>query len=322
MAHFFIINTGGTIGMTEGPKGLEPKAGELEAALNSNHPELEGWKQHQLTWHHWQPLLDSSQLQPENWFQMKKNIEEAPEDIDGILIIHGTDTLAYSAAALSYLMSSFEKPIVITGAMLPVSAEGTDGIANLELSLAALLDGKNEVLVAVGSEILPGSRVTKVSTSAFNAFASPGWKPENWSIPTENTPIRFSNSWSKKSVAVITLFPGMSIEPLMEPSSWHHRAILINALGNGNAASTTEFLRFLKTAREKGIPVFVRSQCMEGEVDFSLYAAGSLFEESGAVSCGTMTFESAITKIQLLCSEHESTEDIITAFKLPTAREW
>ena len=322
MAHFLIINTGGTIGMTEGPKGLEPKAGELEAALNSGHPELEEWKKHQISWQHWQPLLDSSELQPENWFQLKKNIEEAPEDIDGILIIHGTDTLAYTAAALSYLMSGYDKPIVITGAMLPLSAKGTDGIANLKLSLKALREDRKEVVVAVGQQILPGSRVTKASTSAFNAFISPGWTHENWQKPVESKPLHFSKHWHNKSVSVITLFPGMSIEPLMEQGGWKHRAILINALGNGNAASTTQFLRYLKTAREKDIPVFVRSQCMEGEVDFSLYAAGSLFEESGAVSCGTMTFESAITKIQLLCSELESTTDIIEAFKQPTAREW
>lgn len=322
MSHFLIINTGGTIGMTEGPKGLEPKAGELEAALSSNHPDLEGWKQHQISWHHWDPLLDSSELQPEHWFHIKKNILEAPKDVDGVLIIHGTDTLAYSAAALSYLMSGYDKPIVITGAMLPVSAEGTDGIANLKLSLQALTEGRKEVVVAVGPQVLPGSRVTKVSTSAFNAFVSPGWNDENWQKPAGAAPIQFGSSWHPKSVSVITLFPGMAIEPLMEQGGWKHRAILINALGNGNAASTTQFLRYLKTAREKDIPVFVRSQCMEGEVDFSLYAAGSLFEESGAVSCGTMTFESAITKVQLLCSELDSTQDIIEAFKQPTAREW
>ncbi|TXR53790.1 asparaginase domain-containing protein [Reinekea thalattae] len=322
MSHFLIINTGGTIGMTQGENGLEPKAGELERALNSNHPDLAEWQQHSISWKHWQPLLDSSELQPENWFQIRKDILEAPEEIDGFLVIHGTDTLAFSAAALSYLMSGFDKPIVMTGAMLPVSAEGTDATANLKLALKALTEQRNEVVVAVGPQTLPGSRVTKTSTSSFSAFSSPNWHESSWQQPSSQQPLSFSKPWKKHSIAVITLFPGLSIEPLMTPDSWHHRAILINALGNGNAASTTEFLRFLKTAKEKNIPVFVRSQCLDGEVDFSLYAAGSLFKDCGAISCGTMTFESAITKIQLLCSEFETAEEIVTAFQQPLAREW
>lgn len=322
MAHFLIINTGGTIGMAPGPKGLEPKDGELEKALSSGHPELAGWQEHQISWQHWSPLLDSSELQPEHWYALKKSITEASDDIDGVLIIHGTDTLAYSAAALSYLLSGCGLPIVIVGSMLPVSAEGTDGIANLKLALDALTEGRKEVVVAVGPKLLPGSRVTKTSTSAFDAFASPGWSEEMWQAASSSNPFEFRNPWQKNSVAVLTLYPGMSVQPLMEPSIWHHKAILINALGNGNAASTTEFVRFIKTAREKNIPVFVRSQCLEGVVDFSQYAAGSVFEDNGAVSCGTMTFEAAITKIQLLCSELETPEEIISAFREPLAREW
>jgi len=321
MAHFLIINTGGTIGMVEGDNGLEPHQGEIENALNSTNEALKDWQAHELTWVHWNPLLDSSNLQPIHWYQIKDTIDLHPT-VDGVLIIHGTDTLSYTASALSYLLSTLKIPVVITGSMLPISAPNTDAVDNLNLSLTALVNARPEVVAAVGHHILPGSRLTKTSTSAIESFETPGWQKNLWGQPFDNKPLVINKSCRPAAIGVITLYPGLPMDGLMSMVDRFYRAIVINAFGNGNAANENSFRRILKHAQEKRIPVFIRSQCPEGNVDFHLYAAGALFDEFGAISCGNMSFEAVITKLQILCSEFNRSEEVIEAFRQPIAREW
>jgi len=320
MAHFLIINTGGTIGMVHGDHGLEPLAGEIEAAL-SGQPALRDWQQHQLSWHHWDPLLDSSDLQPTHWYDLAATIR-AHAHLAGVLIVHGTDTLAYTASALSYLLTDLSLPVVITGSMLPISAPDTDAIANLQLSLSALLAAKPEVVVALAGQLLPGSRVTKISTELDNSFAAPGWHEQRWALPANSQPMRIQKNWRPAAIGVLTLYPGIPMDGLMSMVDRFYRAIVINAFGNGNAAKDRALQRILSKALEKGIPVFVRSQCLNGAVDFRLYAAGAVFDENGAVACGAMPFEAVITKLQILCSEFDRSEQVIAGFNQQFAREW
>jgi len=320
MAHFLIINTGGTIGMVAGERGLEPRDGEIEAAL-AEQPALHDWQQHELSWQHWDPLLDSSDLQPKHWYDLAATIR-AHADIAGVLIIHGTDTLAYTASALSYLLSDLPLPVVITGSMLPVSAPGTDAIANLQLALIALLDAKPEVVVTLAGQLLPGSRVTKISTELDHSFAAPTWDAQCWHLPANPQPMSIGTAWQPAAVGVITLYPGIPMDALMSMVDRFYRAIVINAFGNGNAAKDRALQRILAKAMEKGIPVFVRSQCLRAMVSFRLYAAGAVFDQNGAVACGAMPFEAVITKLQILCSEFDNSEQIIAGFKQQLAREW
>lgn len=320
MAHFLIINTGGTIGMVSGARGLEPKAGEIESALLSM-PVLQPWLEHQITWEHWQPLLDSSDLTPKHWYQLRETIRHHP-DTDGVLIIHGTDTLSYSAAALSYLLADTNKPIVITGAMQPISAEHSDAPANLLLSLKGLLSTRKEVMVAVGQHLLPGSKVTKLSTEQDNSFYAPGWQDSDWSVAFCSTPFLHQPDWRSTAIGVVTLYPGMPLDGLMSMVDRYYRAIVIQAFGNGNAHYDDAFRRILERAQEMRIPVFVRSQCLNGHVSFDKYAAGALFQDCAAISCGKMTLEAVVTKLQILGSAYNRVEDVVRLFRTPISREW
>lgn len=318
MAHYLIINTGGTIGMTDTERGLAPKPGLIREAMETN-PELSDWQNYELSWIEWSPLLDSSDLHPAHWYQLRQDILGNPE-IDGVLIVHGTDTLSYTASALSFLLNDLDMPIVITGSMKPIGDENTDAIKNLNIALHGLASNRTEVMVAVG-KLLPASRVTKFSTQQMDAFIAPGWKPLHWQTQlTEQLTI--TKPFQEKRIGVLTLHPGVQYDLLEHMIDSDYRAILINALGNGNAANDDSFKALLKRAKDKNIPIFVRSQCVEGSVDFGLYAASSLFSDAGANSAGTMTMEAALAKLQILCSEFDDADKVIDWFHRPVAREW
>jgi L-asparaginase len=318
MATFLIINTGGTIGMVSGPNGLEPRDGVISTAL-ANSADLQAWQGHDLIWHHWSPLLDSSELQPQHWLNIQATIEQHP-DVDGVLIIHGTDTLSYTAAALSFMLNPI-CPVVVTGSMHPILEETTDAIGNLNLALQALLSATNEVIVALGQELLPGSRVTKTSTAKFDAFEAPFWQSTDWQNKPADHKININDLPQLPDVGVFTVYPGCSYTPLQSMITNDFDAIVINAFGNGNAATHPELLGALAEAKNKGIPVFVRSQCLEGEVDFGQYAASAIFADHDAVGCGQMTFEAVITKLTLLLVVYPAGQ-IKKEFLTPYAREW
>lgn len=320
MSHFLVINTGGTIGMVEGEKGLVPDGSSVQHAMRVR-DELAAWRDHVLSWDDWQPLMDSSNLVPEHWYRIKSRIENT-DDINGVLVIHGTDTLAYTASALSYLLSDLTLPVVVTGAMIPISVDTTDAIDNLNLSLMALLSNRTEVMVVVGKTILPGSRVTKISTKSHNAFSSNGWADEQWNTQPGPNKLSIRHPWRPRQVGVITLFPGAPIDALAHMINQQYAAIIINAYGNGNAPASDAVKTCLQKAQINQIPLFIRSQCFEGEVDFNLYSSGALFKEFKAVNCGRMVFEAVITKIQILCSESDDIDTIIKNFMTPYAREW
>lgn len=320
MARYLIINTGGTIGMTPGPRGLEPNPDALSRAF-AEHPSLQPWDGHELIWEHWSPLLDSSDLQPRHWYQLKEQILRHP-DVDGTLVIHGTDTLAYSAAALSFLLNDQQTAVVITGAMHPIAETGSDAINNLLRSLQALQDGRPEVVVAIGSELLPGSRITKASTLTTDSFQAPGWPLDNWQTDLTTTPLNFTRPWQEPVIDVLTLYPGCRMPDADSVQTKPPQAVLINAYGNGNAADTPATRSYLAALQAADIPVFVRSQCFEGQVSFGQYAASAVFADHEAVSCGTMSFEAAITKLQLLCSESDDARWIRRHFATALAREW
>lgn len=320
MATYLIINTGGTIGMVSGSKGLEPHPEAIARAFQ-HEASLRPWQQHILRWQHWSPLLDSSDLQPEHWFQLQATIQAA-NDIDGVLIVHGTDTLAYTAAALSFLLGDLTFPVVITGSMHPIDTPDTDAIGNLQVALNTLQQGRAEVMACIGTHTLPGSRLTKASTLKSDAFSTPGWSPSLWSEPPARPPVRFEAEWQQPKVSVITLFPGAELPTAEQLGALMPDAILINAYGNGNIADTANTRASLSAMQSLDIPVFVRSQCHEGEVNFGQYAASALFTDHNAVSCGQMSFEAALTKVQLLCSASKDAQWIRQQFATPFAREW
>lgn len=319
MAHFLIINTGGTIGMEVGQHGLLPSPTLLADAFSSL-PTLAPWRDHDLSWTHWSPLRDSAELTVSDWFRLRADINRYPE-VDGVLVIHGTDTLAYSAAALSFLLGQLTKAVVVTGSMLPINADFSDAPANLNLALDCLLAARAEVQVAIDGKVFPGSRVSKVSTATRDCFKAPNWQQSDWLQPSAHAAVTIDESRSDAFIDLITLFPGC------QPQADHYRgkqpaAVLLQAYGDGNIAATAPIQRFLRTLNDLQIPLFVRSQCFAGKVCLGHYQASKLLLDHGAVGCGDMTLEAAITKLTLLAGTHSDPEKLIAGFLTPMAREW
>lgn len=324
MARYLIINTGGTIGMAEGSNGLEPQPGLLRETLES-HPRLAGWREHELLWQEWQPLLDSSDIRPTQWYQLRDQI--IASDADAVLVVHGTDTLAHTAAALSFLLSGTERSVVITGAMRSLIHSDSDGFANLEMALQILKQGRPEVCVAFGGDgnarCLPGSRVSKYTDhSQDDALFAPGWNDDGFDQAAgraEHPPMR---PWRPAAIGLITLFPGMPLDGLMSMIERNYRALVLNAYANGNVMKDGDLKRILERAADKGIPVFVRSQVPDGEVQLGHYAASSMMADIGAIACGNMPLEAVLTKLQILACEFDSGEAMVRGFLEPWAREW
>lgn len=319
MAQYLIINTGGTIGMAPGPTGLAPQAGLLRTTLTT-HSDLSDWQSHRLEWDEWHPLIDSSDIRPSHWYQLRDRILAA--QCDGVLVIHGTDTLAYTAAALSFLLAGSGRTTVITGAMRPLSQPGSDGTANLNTALKALGQHPGEVSVAFNGEVLPASRVSKVDTAADGAFITPNWTQDLWREPAGQPSTPLSKQWRPAAIGVQTLFPGMPMDGLMSMVERNYRALVLNTYGSGNVMNDNALCRILERASEMRIPVFVRSQCLYGSVQIGQYAASSLLSDIGAVACASMPLEAVLAKLQILCSEFDRAEDVISGFREPWAREW
>lgn len=319
MAQYLIINTGGTIGMAEGPHGLTPRAGLLKSTL-TGHADLHDWREHGLEWEEWDPLIDSSDIRPNHWYQVRDRI--LATECDATLVIHGTDTLAYTAAALSFLLADSGRTAVLTGAMRTLSRPNSDGVANLNTALRALREHPGEVSVAFNGDILPGSRITKVDTDADGAFMTPNWSQDLWQQPPGKPTQPLIKQWRPAAIGVQTLFPGMPMDGLMSMVERNYRALVLNTYGAGNVMNDNALCRILKRASELYIPVFVRSQCLYGQVQLGQYAASNLFSEIGAVACGSMPLETVLAKLQILCSEHDTFESVVAGFREPWAREW
>jgi L-asparaginase len=319
MAHFFIINTGGTIGMADTPTGLAPESGLLKATLLGD-PRLAGWQEHTLSWYEWQPLIDSSNIRPGHWYELRDQILNA--DCDGVLIIHGTDTLAYSAAALSFLLAGTGKTVVITGSMRPLAHANSDGFSNLSVALEILTRQQPEVFVAFNGRTLPASRVSKVDTAADSAFMTPNWSDNLWSQPPGRPVTDLTRQWRPSALGVQTLFPGMPMDGLMSMVERNYRALVLNTYGSGNVMTDSALERILDKASQQSIPVFVRSQCLFGEVHLGQYAASNLLSQVGAIACGSMPLEAVLAKLQILCSQFNHASEVIDGFNQPWAREW
>ncbi|GGX64373.1 asparaginase [Saccharospirillum salsuginis] len=319
MAHYRIINTGGTIGMAATDQGLAPQPGLLREQL-TGHPDLAGWREHDLSWDEWEPLIDSSDIRPGHWYRLRDDI--LASDADAFLIIHGTDTLAYTAAALSFLLAGSGKTVILTGSMTPLSQPDNDGIPNLNTALDALTAKRPEVCVAFSGRVLPASRITKADTTADDAFLTPNWSESLWDQAPGAPETPLGKQWRPAAIGLQILFPGMPMDGLMSMVERNYRALVLNTYGSGNLMNDDAMRRILGRAHDQGIPVFVRSQCLHGEVHLGQYAASSLLTEIGAVSCGGMPLEAVLTKLQVLCSEYDRADQIVEGFKRPWAREW
>ena len=316
--NLFVLYTGGTIGMLQTAEGLAP-AGGFEARMRE---QLQGHGEIRLDWSfaELQPLLDSANMTQANWLAMRDAIVEAVEQggHDGVLVLHGTDTLAYSAAALSFLLLGLDVPVVLTGSMQPMGVPGSDAPANLLGSLKALETGVQPgVWLFFNGQLMHGARVTKLRSEAFDAFAV--LPRERHGERAESIPAALDYRQARQSVnlAVLPLFPGLRAEHLRALLGSGVQALLLECYGSGTGPSDNEeLLAVLREAHARGVVLAAISQCPQGHVAFDIYAAGSRLRDAGLVSGGGMTREAALGKLFSLIGSGLASSEVERLFAL------
>ncbi|KAA6344686.1 L-asparaginase [termite gut metagenome] len=322
-----LIYTGGTIGMIE-----NSESGALENFnfdhLKKNLPELKRFNYRILSYQ-FDPPIDSSDMEPVFWSKLVKIINYNYDNFDGFVILHGTDTMAYTASALSFMLENLSKPVILTGSQLPIGTLRTDGkenlIAAIEIATAKNGDGTPavpEVCIFFQNHLMRGNRTTKINAEHFNAFRSFNYPPlahAGIHLKYESQLIRQVNPAQKlnphylidTNVVVLTLFPG--IRESMIHSLLHVpnlKGVVLKAFGSGNAPQKEWLIRELKEAVEQGIIIVNITQCALGSVEMKRYETGIQLLQIGVISGYDSTMESALTKLMLLLGDGLSYEEI------------
>ncbi|VXC88949.1 L-asparaginase 1 [Pseudomonas sp. 8Z] len=299
-AKLLVLYTGGTIGMQMSADGLAPASG-FEARMRAQQVEespadLPNWIFRELL-----PLLDSANMSQTNWLAIRDAIVQAVETdgCDAVLVLHGTDTLAYSAAAMSFLLLGLNVPVVFTGSMQPAGVPDGDAWPNLFGALRALQQGvKPGVHLYFNGQMMHGARCAKLRSDAFDAFQVLERHREAEHANAIAPAISYRQARQPISLAVLPLYPGVQAEQVRALVVSGARGLLLECYGSGTGpAGDDAFIAALREAHEQGVVLAAISQCMQGHVQFGVYAAGSRLAQAGLVSCGGMTREAALGKL-------------------------
>lgn len=322
-----IIYTGGTIGMEK-----DYTTGSLRA-FDFNHifkkiPEIQLLECGVAVEQFAEPL-DSSDVGPEEWRGIARIIRDQYDDYDGFLILHGTDTMAYTASALSFMLKNLQKPVILTGSQLPIGDLRTDAKENLLTSLyyASLYENDEAVVKEVALyfeyKLLRGNRSLKYSAEFFDAFISPNYPKlgesgvhlnvERPNLTARERDTAFSiDEHLDESVLMFRIFPGMKIEYILDLPQV--KVLILEVFGSGTIFSDQKTEHVLMKLRQRGTEIVVISQCVSGGITLGKYSNSNVFHKVGAISGNDITAESALAKSMHLIGNPAYSEDFATLF--------
>jgi L-asparaginase len=323
MHNIFIIYTGGTIGMVKDETGtFVPFDFEL---IKRNLPDLSRLD-YKLTVHSFEPIIDSSNMKPDIWIEMAQIIKDNYEDYDGFVILHGSDTMAFTASVLSFMLEGLQKPVILSGSQLPIGEIRTDARENMMTALeiaSAKQDGVSiiqEVCILFDNKLFRGNRSFKYNSAKFEAFRSP-----NYPVLVEagihlkyNTDALLNNIDKEfilhtkldNRVAVLKLFPGISPQTIKSVLDSDVRSIVMETFGSGNTTTDGWFLDLLKEAIEQGKNILNISQCKVGSVELGRYETSQGLKAIGVLNGYDLTFEAAVTKLMYLQGELDDQKEV------------
>ena len=316
MKRICLIHTGGTITMHKNAQGV------LEPNMLSEHileyvPSIQ-----QVAEIGHVPLfqLDSSDITPKHWLQIAEAIGKHYHEYDGFVVLHGTDTMAYTATALSFMLDNLSKPVIITGSQLPISEVGSDGVNNLLNAVRFACEPISEVAIMFGHRLLRGNRAKKMSQTHFDAFESPNCAPLA-KLGTElkladHTIIRRPQQLELRTqlvtdVAFIKIFPGITNEFILGMVPSRTKAVILEAYGTGNFPLGVDGIQqSIDAISEQGIITVITTQCIYGAVEYEKYQGGFFAKQHGALSAHDMTSEAALIKLMWVLGQTSDYEHI------------
>ncbi|MGF2685186.1 type I asparaginase [Marinobacter sp. DUT-3] len=310
-----VVYTGGTIGMVASGKGYVPSP-DFRGRLQ-RHLDLPGLDVIELD-----RLIDSANLTPSDWTGIARVLESHWNSYDGFVVLHGTDTMAYTASALSYMLCGCDKPVILTGAQIPLDQDRSDALDNVTTALAmAAMPHLREVCIYFRNRLLRGNRARKISTNGLCAFDSPNapWLGDagieirlrdEWLLPP-GLPDFHIPEFDNRAVATLTLYPGIPAELIQATLGLPGlQSLIIHSYGAGNPPDANPALiQALEHGVNQGFTILNITQCLQGKVSQNAYATGAALDRIGVIPGSDLTPEAAFAKLHyLLATGHKGQE--------------